>query len=81
MSIHETQYQMTLLGDALQGLGLSLSIHHTGKGPQITELHAQRLSHLVECCGLLATRLSTDLEDQIQEGAIPASDNGGNTHV
>lgn len=65
MSIQDTQHQLTLLADGLQGLGVSLSIHHTGRGPGITNIHAAQLSHLVECCGLLAEKLSVELEDLI----------------
>lgn len=67
MSIQATQHQLTLLADGLQGLGVSLSIHHTGNGPGITEIHAAQLSHLVECCGLLASRLSEDLENVTEQ--------------
>ncbi len=67
MSIHETQYRLTLLGDGLQGLGLSLSVHHTGQDQGITELHALRLAHLVEVCGHFASHLADRLEDQIAD--------------
>ena len=68
MSIHETQYRLTLLGDGLQGLGLSMSIHLDDLADGITDLHAQRLSHLVECCGMLAEKLAEDLDRQIDKG-------------
>jgi len=65
MSLQDTQYRLTLLSDGLQGLGLSMAVHHTGKNQTITDTHALRLAHLVEVCGFVAEQLSVELEEQI----------------
>ena len=67
MSLQQTQYRLTLLSDGLQGLGLSMAVHLTPQsdGPEITDLHALRLAHLVECCGFIAEQLSVELEEHL----------------
>lgn len=81
MSIQETQYKLTLLGDGLQALGVSMAVHQTGEGRGITDTHALRLTHLVEVCGFVAEQLSADLEHELSKGAIPAPNNGETNHV
>jgi len=55
-------YELQMLACGLQGLGLSMAIHHCHDDGGITEIHATQLGHLVEACGVLASRLATDLD-------------------
>jgi len=66
-NLQEIQYRTTLLSDGLQGLGLSMAVHHTGEDQAITRKHALRLAHLVECCGFVAQQLSEDLENEMMK--------------
>lgn len=61
--ITEIAYQLSILSGGLQGLGLSMSVHHYDpEDAGITELHAAQLGHLVEACGHHAQRLAAELE-------------------
>lgn len=65
-TLAKVHYELTLLGDGVQALGLAMSALNM-PGNSVTKKHAQCLGHLVEACGILASRLATDLE-HLQEG-------------